>query len=121
MSNLPIIQQSLVETPAPQPVLNQAQTVPLTPQPSPEAKLPDRLAFVEGDLGDGRKFKTFRAKGRHMQNALRVTDKPTEQSMVMAASVTEIDGTPLVYEDFLDLDFADCSKIISAFNQLVGN
>ncbi len=118
---LPIMQQPLVAPVTPEQQLVAATLSPTANQPAPEAKMPKRTESVEGTLEDGRVFKLRRAKGRDMQNALRITDKPMEQTMVMAASVTEIDGVPLNYEGFLDLDFADCSKILTAFNQLSGN
>lgn len=120
MSNLPIIQQSLVETPAPQPVLNQAQTVPLTPQPSPEPA-PLRKTEIKVTLFDGTVATVHRAKGKTMQNALRISSDNTEQGMIMAANVTVIDGNSLTYEDFLELDMADCNAILTAFTELMGN
>jgi len=121
-NELPLIQQPLVATATPEQKL-MAATLPPTAnqQPAPEAKMPAKKEHGEGRLSDGREFTQRRPKGFDMQNAIRITKDPQEQSMVMAASVTKIGDAALTYEDFLKLDFSDCTEIITEFNTLVGN
>ena len=120
-NEMPIMQQPLVVPATPEQQLVAATLPPTANQPAPEAKMPGKKEYGEGDLLDGRKFILRRPRGLDMQNAIRVAKDPTEQTMVMAASVTKIDGVGLTYEDFLQLDFADCTKILTEFNTLVGN
>lgn len=119
-NEMPIMQQPLVDPTTPEQQLVAATLPPTANQPAPEAKMPKRKMYVEGVLSDGRKFKTHRAKGRDMQNALRISDSDSdiERGMIISAIVTEIEGMPLSYEDFLDLDLDDCNLISSAFTSL---
>lgn len=120
-NEMPLIQQPLVAPAISEQNLMAATLPPTANQPAPEAKMPERKQHVVDKLGDGRTFVLRRPIGRDMQNAIRITKEPTEQSMVMAASVLKVDGVALNYEGFLDLDFADITKILTAFNELVGN
>lgn len=117
-NEMPIMQQPLVAPATPEQQLVAATLPPTANQPAPGAKIPERKMYVEGVLSDGRKFKTRRAKGRDMQNALRISDNDVERGMIISASVTEIEGKSLNYEDFLDLDMDDCNLISNAFSSL---
>jgi hypothetical protein len=121
-NELPLIKQPLVAPATPEQKF-MAATLPPTANQEPvaEAKMPARQMSVEFDLPDGRHVFIRRAKGRDLINATRIASGDAEQGMASAASVSLIDGEPINYDDFLDLDLADCYVILNAYNTLMGN
>lgn len=120
-NELPIMQQPLVAPATPEQQLVAATLPPTANQPAPGAKMPERAEKVEFDLPDGRHVIIRRGKGRDLVNAMRIASDEVEQTMVVAAACSTIDGEAIHHQDFLDMDMADCFAITRAYNTLMGN
>lgn len=118
-SQKPLIQQQLAPAATQaQQTLNAAATVAASQGKAPE---PQRKESASLTLSDGRQAVVYRAKGKHLQNAMRQTQDELEMGMIVAASVTTVDGEPLLYEDYLEMDMADCQAILTTYTALMGN
>ncbi len=123
-NELPIMQQPLVTSATPEQQLVAATLPPTANQPAPGAKMPERTERpekVEFDLFDGRHVIIRRGKGGDVVNAMRITSDEVEQTMVVAAACSTIDGESIHYQDFLGMDMADCFAITRAYSTLMGN
>ena len=78
-----------------------------------------KLKFNEVELSDGRIATVGRSRGKHIQNAMRIAKNHEEQVMVIASSVTTLDGALLLYEDFLEFDSNDCFAIITKYHEMM--
>lgn len=72
-------------------------------------------------LTDGRTAIVRRGKGKLSVQANKIAGSPAEIPMALASLMTTIDGEPIIYEDFLELDLADALGIQSAAMRLAGN
>lgn len=81
----------------------------------------DVLAPNQLRLDDGRVITVGRSGGKSLQNAMRIAADPQERIMVLAATSSTIDGKPLTYDEFLELDLYYVARIIDKYNNLMGN
>lgn len=61
----------------------------------------------EVKLNGGRTAKVRKAKGKDLLNAQRKINNPDELSYALIAETVELDGSPLLYEDVMEMDLDD--------------
>ncbi len=102
-----------------QPTAELATSLPVQPAPSPPVA---RRTSASVDLPDGRKIMIRRSTGYDVRNASRLGgDDDTMVGMALASSVSSIGGKPIVFDDFLAMDWADIQEVIKEYKALMGN
>lgn len=91
-------------------------------QPAPSPPVPARRTSASVDLPDGRTVHLRRATGIDLRNANRITGGDDAIiGMALAASVSSVNGKPVIFDDFLAMDLADIQKVIKEYQDLMGN
>lgn len=81
----------------------------------------ERNIYKEFELPSGKTCVIKRFKGKHVQQAQRLMDSKLngeDFADSLAAILVEIDGKPVVLEDFAEMDGMDYLKMITPINQL---
>lgn len=98
---------------------NQAQT---DEQAQAQTDEKPKRKFNEVDLSDGRVATVRRPKGRDIRDAGRLVPGGNEMElgMAMASVATSINGEPVNYDDFLELELEDCYAIVNKYQAMTG-